>query len=98
MITPSIDGIIECARPISRTVITDEDEHIDIKDFRLFINELRKMNPGLLEILFTKFFEVNKDFDKYFMTLRGNNEIIARYNRDRLVNNILIWGSKPISV
>ena len=92
LIAPSIDDIIECARPISQTVITDEGEHIDIKDFRLFIRELRKMNPGLLEILFTKFFKVNKDFDKYFMTLRGNNEIIARYNRDRLVNNIFNMG------
>lgn len=92
LIAPSIDEVVECAKPISQTVITDEGEHIDIKDFRLFINELRKMNPGLLEILFTKFFKVNKDFEKYFMILRGNNEIIARYNRNRLVNNIFNMG------
>ena len=92
LIAPSIEDVIECAKPISQTFITGEGEHIDIKDFRLFINELRKMNPGLLEILFTKFFKVNKDFDKYFMVLRGNNEIIARYNRDRLVNNIYNMG------
>lgn len=92
LIAPSIDDIVECVKPISQTVITDKGEHIDIKDFRLFIGELRKMNPGLLEILFTKFFKVNKDFDKYFMVLRGNNEIIARYNRDRLVSNIYNMG------
>lgn len=92
LIAPSIDEIVECAKPIRQTVITDEGEHIDIKDFRLFIGELRKMNPGVLEILFTKFFKVNKDFDKYFMILRGNNEIIARYNRDHLVNNIYTMG------
>lgn len=92
LIAPSIDDVVECARPISRTVITDEGEHIDIKDFRLFIGELRKMNPGLLEILFTKFFKVNKDFDKYLMVLRDNNEVIARYDRDYLVNNIYNMG------
>ena len=92
LIAPSIEDVVGCAKPIRQTFITGEGEHIDIKDFRLFINELRKMNPGLLEILFTKFFEVNKDFDKYFMVLRGNNEIIARYNRNRLVNNIYNMG------
>ena len=92
LIAPSIEDVVECAKPISQTFITGEGEHIDIKDFRLFINELRKMNPGLLEILFTKFFKVNKDFDKYFMILCGNNEIIARYNRNRLVSNIYNMG------
>ena len=57
LIAPSIEDVVECVKPISQTFITGEGEHIDIKDFRLFINELRKMNPGLLEILFTKFFK-----------------------------------------
>lgn len=92
LVAPSIDDVVECARPISRIVVTDEGEHIDIKDFRLFIGELRKMNPGVLEVLFTKFFKVNKDFDKYIMILRDNNEIIAQYDRHRLVNNIYNMG------
>ena len=80
IIVPSIDDIIFNRKPVSTTHILENEEHMDAKDIRLYIQTFRKQNLNFLEILFTEFKIVNPQYAKWWDTLVTNREKIARYN------------------
>jgi len=66
--------------PVSITHITEEGEHIDIKDIRLVFQTMKKQSINLLEILFTDFFIINDKYNNYYSQLLEAKEAIAYYN------------------
>ena len=66
-----------------------EDEHIEIKDIRLFREMFMKQNINFIEILYTEYFILNpqyKDlFCKYFI---DNREDIAHFDRGKALKSI----------
>ena len=80
IIVPSIDDIIFNRKPVSTTHILENDEHLDAKDIRLYIQTFRKQNLNFLEILFTEFKIVNPQYANWWDILVTNREDIARYN------------------
>lgn len=66
-----------------------EDEHIEIKDIRLFREMFMKQNINFVEILYTEYFILNsqyKDlFCKYFI---DNREDIAHFNRGKTLKSV----------
>ena len=50
IIVPTFTEIAMNKQPLSTTHVRENDEHIDFKDIRLYINTFRKQNINFLEI------------------------------------------------
>ena len=88
IITPSIDDIIFNRKPVSTTHILENEEHMDAKDIRLYIQTFRKQNLNFLEILFTEFKIVNPQYAKWWDVLVANREEITRYNEYQAIKSM----------
>lgn len=80
IVTPTFNDIAFNRSPISTTHVRANEEHIDFKDIRLYIQTFRKQNLNFLEILFTPFQWVNYQYAPYWDVLVQNREEIAHYN------------------
>lgn len=80
IVLPTLEDLIFNRKPVSTTHVLDNDEHLDLKDVRLYMNTFRKQNLNFMEILFTKYKIVNPIYENYWNKLVENNEMIARYN------------------
>lgn len=89
IVVPSVDNIIFNKKPVSTTHVRANDEHIDLKDIRLYIQTFRKQNLNFVEILFTKYKILNPKYERDWKTiLEKNNEAIAHYNPYRAVKTM----------
>ena len=88
IVTPTFEQIAFNKQPVSTTHIRNNDEHIDFKDIRLYIQTFRKQNLNFLEILFTEFKYVNEEYAPYWNVLVENREKIARYNLYQAVKSM----------
>ena len=86
--TPTFEQIAFNKSPISTTHIRNNDEHIDFKDIRLYMQTFRKQNLNFLEILFTDFKIVNPLYQEEWNKLVENRELIARYNLYQAVKSM----------
>lgn len=80
IVLPSLEEIAFNKKPISTTHIRNNNEHIDFKDIRLYIQTFRKQNLNFLEILYTKYKWVNPMYEKWWNELIKNREAICHYN------------------
>lgn len=89
IVFPTFDDICFNRAPMSRIHVRENGEHIEIKDIRLFFNEIRKQNPNTLEIMFTKYYKLNEEYAKVWELFCINREKIAKYDRVRAVMTML---------
>jgi hypothetical protein len=89
IVVPSFKDIAMNKKPISTTHIRANEEHIDWKDIRLYMQTFRKQNLNFLEILFTEYFIMNSCayYDEW-MRLVAAREDIARMNPYRSVQSM----------
>ena len=80
IVTPTWEDICFNRKPVSTTYHRENDEHIDLKDIRLYIQTFRKQNLNFVEILFTKYKIINPRYANSWNRLVENREAIARYN------------------
>lgn len=80
IVTPTFNDIAFNRSPISTTHVRANDEHIDFKDIRLYIQTFRKQNLNFLEILFTDFYALNPQYAEHWEQLVLHREEIAHYN------------------
>ena len=80
IVLPTLDDLIFNRKPVSTTHVLPNEEHLDLKDVRLYFQTFRKQNLNFMEILFTKYKIVNPLYEQYWNRLIENNEQIARYN------------------
>ena len=66
----------------------ENEEHLDAKDIRLYIQTFRKQNLNFLEILFTEFKIVNPQYEKMWNVLVEHREEIARYNEFQAIKSM----------
>ena len=88
IITPSFKEIALNFKPISTTHIRANQEHIDFKDIRLYIDTFRSQNLNFLEILFTDFLLVNNMYVEQWNRLVNAREAIAHMNPVRAVRSM----------
>ena len=88
ILTPTIEDIIFNRRPVSTTHVMENEEHLDAKDIRLYIQTFRKQNLNFLEILFTEFKIVNPQYEKMWNVLVEHREEIARYNEFQAIKSM----------
>lgn len=80
IITPSLDDLIYNRPPKSYTHIRENDEHIDVKDIRLYMDCFKKQNINFIEILFTNYKIINSEYYSDWNILVDNREKIAHMN------------------
>ena len=88
ILTPSLKDICFNKKPISTTHILDNNEHLDAKDIRLYINCFEKQNLNFLEILFTPYKIVNPQYAEWWNKLVENREAIAHYDIHRAIKSM----------
>ena len=80
IVLPNLEDLIFNRKPVSTTHVLPNEEHLDLKDVRLYFQTFRKQNLNFMEILFTKYKIVNPTYEYFWNKLVANNEMIARYN------------------
>jgi hypothetical protein len=88
IVVPTFKDIALNNKPVSTTHIRANDEHIDLKDIRLYIETFRKQNLNFLEILFTDYFIINPLYAEQWNRLVEAREDIARMNQYRAVKSM----------
>lgn len=88
IITPSFREIALNYKPVSTTHVRVNQEHIDFKDIRLYMETFRKQNLNFLEILFTDYSIVNNMYAEQWNRLIKAREAIAHMNPVRAVRSM----------
>ena len=88
IVVPSFKDICLNKKPVSTTHVRANDEHIDFKDIRLYMETFRKQNLNFLEILFTDFYIINPMYKEEWDRLIAARESIARMNVHRAVKTM----------
>ena len=92
IVTPEFKEIALAQKPLSTTHIRKNEEHIDLKDIRLYIQTFRKQNLNFLEILFTPYYlfpSENDSIQKEWNRLVKHREEIAHYDMVRSVKSMM---------
>ena len=80
VIAPSIKNLAMGTQAANETHIRANDEHIDFKDIRLYLQLFKKQNLNFLEILYTSYYIINEDYKDEWMRLVKAREEISRYS------------------
>ena len=88
IVVPSFREIALNSKPVSTTHIRANEEHIDFKDIRLYMETFRKQNLNFLEILFTPYEILNPAYAADWHRLYEAREQIARMNPWRAVKSM----------
>ena len=88
IVVPTFEDIAFNKKPISTTHVRQNNEHIDLKDVRLYIETFRKQNLNFLEILFTPYKIVNPQYAKFWQKLIDAREAIAHYDIHRSIKSM----------
>ena len=88
IIVPKFADICLNRKPVSTTHVRENNEHIDWKDIRLYMDTFRKQNLNFLEILFTPYCIINPMYRDEWMRLVEHREEIARMNPFRAVKSM----------
>ena len=88
IVVPIFEDIAFNKKPISTTHVRQNNEHIDLKDVRLYIETFRKQNLNFLEILFTPYKIVNPQYAKFWQKLIDAREAIAHYDIHRSIKSM----------
>lgn len=83
IVIPSLEDIVMNKKPVSTTHILPNNEHLDIKDIRLYFDNFKKQNINFVEILFACGSWINEDYKDLYDLLITNRELIAHYNTNQ---------------
>lgn len=86
IVLPTLKDIVLSKDKVSTTVVLGNDEHCDVKDIRLMVNNFLKQNINFLEILFTDYYWVDENYKTEIEALRAMREEIAHYNMIASIN------------
>lgn len=83
IVIPSLEDVVMNKKPISTTHILPNNEHLDIKDIRLYFDNFKKQNINFIEILFSHYYIVNPKYRDLWEELVAGRELIAHYNTNQ---------------
>lgn len=89
IVTPTFENIALARKPVSTTHVRENNEHIDMKDIRLYIQTFRKQNLNFLEILYTPYYYCNTAFYSEWKRLIEKREEITHYDPIRSVKSMM---------
>ena len=78
----------------SSTHITMNNDWVTSLDIRMYFDLLKKQDFNSVEILFSKYFMLNPQYENIWNTLVENNELISRLNPYLMVENLYNIGNR----
>ena len=81
IVLPTFDDFILSREPISKTIVLENDEHIDVKDIRVMFNMFKKANISYIELLYTDYFIINPKYEHIVKELMNIRDDIIDYPR-----------------
>ena len=92
-IAPTLRDTLLGKEMVSRTIVLDNNEHTDVKDYRQYLRCLWKQNINFVEVLFSEWYvgNPNEKIQDIFKLLTDNREEIAHYNPKATVD--CLWGT-----
>ena len=91
-VLPSLEDVIRNRMPVSKTIVMDNDDHIDVKDIRLMLELFKKANPSYLELLYSACCGVDNYCeykDKFLKKIGSMKEDIVFMNPKAFLNAML---------
>lgn len=88
LLLPTFEDFCLGKKMVSTTHVLPNNEHIDFKDLRLYMNCFKKQNVNFVEILFTEFFVLNPLYEEQIQRLFDAREDIGRYDVKAALNCI----------
>lgn len=64
IVIPKLEDIILNKKPVSTTIVMDNNEHIDVKDIRVMKDMFIKQNLSYLELLYTDYYKYDSEFEE----------------------------------
>ena len=83
LVIPSLHDLVFNKRHNYLHEMSDNDEHVEVKDIALYMKTILKQNINFVETLFAKCVIVNSKYQKYWHMLQEHREEIARYDEKR---------------
>lgn len=80
VVLPSFEDFVYNRRPVSETIVLENNEHIDVKDVRPMFENYKKQNINFVETLFSKYMIINSKYVDLVKVLLKNREEIAHLN------------------
>ena len=80
VVLPSFEDFVYSKEPASKTIVLENNEHIDVKDIRVMFENYKKQNINYLETLFTEFKIINDNYKELIQPLFDSAELIAHLN------------------
>ena len=80
VVLPSFEDFVYNKKPVSNTIVLENNEHIDVKDVRIMFEMYKKQNINFIETLFTKFKIIDFRYSELVQPLFDNKEKIAHIN------------------
>ena len=85
IVLPSFEDIVYNKEPISKTLVLENNEHVDVKDVRVMFENFKKQNVNFIEILFSKYKIINPKYKEVIQPLFDNREEIAHLNINQAI-------------
>lgn len=89
LVVPSLRQLIDNKRNNYLHEMSDNGEHVEIKDVAIYMKTILKQNINFVETLFAAEVIVNPKYQEEWDTLVYYREKIARYDQERAVNSML---------
>lgn len=83
LVIPSLYDLVFNKRHNYLHEMSDNGEHVEVKDIALYMKTILKQNINFVETLFAKCTIVNPKYQKYWNVLQEHREEIARYDEKR---------------
>lgn len=83
VILPSFEDFVYNREPVSKTIVLENNEHIDVKDVRVMFETYKKQNVNFIETLFSKFAIINPKYVELVKPLFQYREDIAHINTNQ---------------
>ena len=80
VVLPSFEDFVYNREPVSKTIVLENNEHIDVKDVRVMFDTYKKQNVNFIETLFSRWIIVNEKYEDIVDKLLENAEEIAHIN------------------
>lgn len=81
IILPTFNDFILGKEPVSKTIVLENEEHIDVKDIRVMFTMFKKANISYLELLYTDYIIINPKYKDIVDKLLLIREDIIDYPR-----------------
>lgn len=86
IVLPTFEDFCLGKKMVSHTYVCENNEHIDLKDLRLYMDCFKKQNVNFVEILFTNFYKINPKYEEQWKRLVKHREEIARYDIHKAIS------------